>query len=195
MALNDVAHLRRVKKLRRWVLGRVFQVSMVAVLVLTVSALAGIRAPIVEAATFTVTKTADTNDGTCDGDCSLREAVLAANAAGGADAITVPAGTYVLTSGALGIFDGVTITGAGSATTIIDGNAQDRVIDLAGVTIITVDITGVTVRNGRAQAFGSGAGIHVNSSHTLNLTDVVVTGNHATGSSGGIFGNLVDRNL
>ena len=28
----------------------------------------------VQAATFTVTKTADTNDGTCNADCSLREA-------------------------------------------------------------------------------------------------------------------------
>lgn len=190
MALSDAAHPPPIKNLQRRAMGPVFQVSLVGALVLIVSALVGIQAPVVEAATFTVTKTADTNDGTCDGDCSLREAVLAANAAGGADAITVPAGTYVLTSGALGILDGVTITGAGSATTIIDGNAQDRVIDLAGVTIITVDITGVTARNGRAQAFGSGAGIHVNSSHTLNLTDVVVTGNHATGSSGGIFGNL-----
>ena len=29
------------------------------------------------AATFTVTKTADTNDGVCDTDCSLREAIVA----------------------------------------------------------------------------------------------------------------------
>lgn len=32
----------------------------------------------VQGATFTVTKTADTNDGVCDSDCSLREAVVAA---------------------------------------------------------------------------------------------------------------------
>jgi len=36
-------------------------------------------------ATFTVTKTADTNDGACTADCSLREAIVAANAAAGAD--------------------------------------------------------------------------------------------------------------
>ena len=115
---------------------------------------------------------------------------MEANALPGADTITVPAGTYVLTLGALGIFDDVTITGAGSATTIIDGNAQDRVIDLASFVVNTVDISGVTIRNGRAQGFGSGAGIHVNVGHTLNLTDVVVTENHSTGSSGGIHGNL-----
>jgi len=39
------------------------------------------------AATFTVTKTADTNDGTCDTDCSLREAVAAANTNLGHDTI------------------------------------------------------------------------------------------------------------
>jgi CSLREA domain-containing protein len=37
--------------------------------------------------TFTVTKTADTNDGSCNADCSLREAVAAANANVGADTI------------------------------------------------------------------------------------------------------------
>lgn len=43
--------------------------------------------PSVYAATYTVTKTADTNDGTCDADCSLREAVASANDNAGADTI------------------------------------------------------------------------------------------------------------
>ena len=46
------------------------------------------------AATFTVSKTADTKDGTCNADCSLREAVIAAKSAGGSSTITLPAGTY-----------------------------------------------------------------------------------------------------
>jgi CSLREA domain-containing protein len=45
------------------------------------------------AATFTVTKTADTNDGACNADCSLREAIVAANALPGADIVVLPAGT------------------------------------------------------------------------------------------------------
>jgi CSLREA domain-containing protein len=42
----------------------------------------------VVASTFNVTKTADTADGACDADCSLREAIIAANAAPGADTIS-----------------------------------------------------------------------------------------------------------
>ena len=37
---------------------------------------------------FTVTTTADTNDGACNADCSLREAIIAANAANGFDYIS-----------------------------------------------------------------------------------------------------------
>lgn len=51
--------------------------------------------PIANAATYVVTKIADTNDGTCSvADCSLREAVRAANGDLGADTLTLPAGTY-----------------------------------------------------------------------------------------------------
>lgn len=41
----------------------------------------------IQAAIFVVTKTADTDDGTCDADCSFREAVEAANANAGADIV------------------------------------------------------------------------------------------------------------
>src|SRR5207253_7588365 len=55
------------------------------------------------AATFVVTTTADTNDGACTVVlCSLRDAVIAANASPGADIITLPAGTYTLTIGGRG---------------------------------------------------------------------------------------------
>lgn len=45
-----------------------------------------------KAETFAVTKTADTNDGACDSDCSFREAIVAANARLGEDNILVPSG-------------------------------------------------------------------------------------------------------
>ena len=49
-------------------------------------------------ATFDVTRMDDPAPNGCAvGDCSLREAILAANAAGGADIINLPTGTYLLT--------------------------------------------------------------------------------------------------
>ena len=49
------------------------------------------------AATFTVTKTADTNDGLCDADCSLREAVFAALRRRGCALCTASARVHPLT--------------------------------------------------------------------------------------------------
>ncbi|HEX5714727.1 MAG TPA: CSLREA domain-containing protein [Thermoanaerobaculia bacterium] len=54
----------------------------------------------VQAAVFTVTKTADSFDGVCDRDCSLREAVSAANLGvptDDTDVVVIPAGVYQLT--------------------------------------------------------------------------------------------------
>jgi CSLREA domain-containing protein len=146
--------------------------------------------PFARAATFVVTKTADTNDGTCDADCSLREAVIAANANPGADDITLPAGTYTLTiaganedaaaTGDLDITDSVTINGAGAVTTIIDGGAIDRVFHvLAG----TSAINDVTIRNGLAPGVSAGGGVLVVA--TLGLTNVTLIDNHTAGGAGG----------
>ncbi|MCA9454243.1 MAG: DUF4347 domain-containing protein, partial [Nitrospira sp.] len=77
-------------------------------------------------ATFTVTNTNDAGAG------SLRQAITDANAAPGTDTIIVPIGTYVLTTGKLDIDDSVIITGAGADTTIIDGNANERVFETKG---------------------------------------------------------------
>lgn len=54
------------------------------------------------AATYFVTKTADTNDGLCNADCSLREAIIAANSTGATDTISFSvAGTFQITGSAL----------------------------------------------------------------------------------------------
>ncbi len=125
--------------------------------------------PPARAAGFTVTKTTDTNDGTCNVDCSLREAIGAANATAGADTITLPAGVYQLTianaggvnednnaTGDLDIKDSLTIQGDGAGTTIIEAgtdntNGIDKVIAVNPICTspINVTIDGVTVRYGR----------------------------------------------
>ena len=86
-------------------------------------------ASIANAATFTVSKTADTNDGTCDADCSLREAIVAANLAGGSHTIAfnipIGAGAAVISLGsALPIItrNNVVIDGTTQTTNIGDTN-------------------------------------------------------------------------
>src|SRR5438067_13704396 len=66
-------------------------------------------------------------------DCTLREAIIKANATAGTDTIMLQAGTYTLTrpraaspqydamTGTLNIHDSVNITGAGQNSTIIQG--------------------------------------------------------------------------
>ncbi len=144
------------------------------------------------AATITVNTTDDELNS--DSDCSLREAIQAANtdtavdactAGSGADTIDLPAGTYTLsivgagenanTSGDLDIASDLTITGAGAATTTVDGAALDRVFHILAV---TSEISGVTIQNGSA---GSGGGIF--NTGTLTLNSSTVSGN--TGTNGG----------
>ena len=154
------------------------------------------------AATFTVNATADAvdaapGDGACasaEGSCSLRAAVMEANALAGPDTIRLPAGRYVLTlagadenaaaRGDLDVFSDVTIIGAGAATTIIDGGGIDRVFD----NLDTLRLTSLTVEGGRIldTSFDGGGGGLVNSAF-LYLTDVVVRANTAALGGGGIL--------
>jgi uncharacterized repeat protein (TIGR01451 family)/CSLREA domain-containing protein len=137
------------------------------------------------AATFTVTKTADTAGGTCDSDCSLREAIAAANAAPGPDTVIVPAGTYVLSLGMLTISDDLTLIGAGETSTVIDGNGTDRVFHVDASPL--VQISDLTIQNGYATSSSNGGGIE--NAGTLTLANVTVANNKAVlfGAGGGIF--------
>lgn len=167
-----------------------------------------------QAANFKVTKTTDTADGTCDADCSLREAVIASNETAGTDTITLPGGHYTLTRD--GTFEDASATGdvdftasaeligAGARTTIIDGTGIDRDIEIApfsevaarqalGQPAVDVSISGVTITGGQAPAGTMGGGISVTSgSGSLDLTDSTVTGNNVPSSKslatgGGIY--------
>ncbi len=143
------------------------------------------------AASFAVTKAADTNDGACNADCSLREAIIAANAAAGPDTITLPAGTYnfaiagqgedAAATGDLDITSEVTILGAGADVTIIDAQDLDRVFHVTAAG--NLRLSGVTVRNGAA---GAGAGGGIANSGTLALSHSAVVGSSAA-FGGGIY--------
>lgn len=136
-------------------------------------------------ATFIVTKTQDTNDGSCDSDCSLREAVIAANGSPGASTILLAATTYTLSiegsgedaaaTGDLDILGDLIIQGTG--TTVIEGISLDRIFHVHSG---SVTISGVTLKNGNAHAGGA---IYSASESTLTLEDSHLLDNDA--SSGG----------
>jgi CSLREA domain-containing protein len=108
-----------------------------------------------------------------DGDCSLREAIQAANtdqavdgcsAGSGADTISVPGGVYALAlagagedanaTGDLDIVSDLRLIGAGVKGTVLDGKALDRVFHIRGGA--AVQITGMTVTGGRTPDGASG---------------------------------------
>ena len=164
-------------------------------MIVTVLTMAVLPTPLA-ASSISVTTTLDVIAD--DGLCSLREAVVAANvdapsglqagecaAGNGADDISLPPGTYVLSIGGTtdeaGDFDirnDLTIDGEGPASTVIDGAGLDRVFDVHGA---EVRLSNLTVRNGSASEGGG-----IRSDGTLALETVAVEGNRAT-DGGGIF--------
>jgi CSLREA domain-containing protein len=135
------------------------------------------------ATTWTVTKTADTSDGTCNSDCSLREAVTAAS---GGDTIVLPASAspYVLTGSALVLNKTVTVVGGGARGTVLQGSAGNRVIR---VTAGTTTMSGVTITGGDLTASGDGGGVVVQAG-AFNLTDSAIVGNEVEVSNNNAAG-------
>jgi CSLREA domain-containing protein len=157
--------------------------------------------PTASCATFAVNITPDVvdanpGDGICEtgsgnGLCSLRAAILEANALPGADTVTLPAGTYKITQaivffpGDTGqllefeIGDDLSIVGAGSGVTLVDGSCDTLDPYTAGARVFhvtptaVVSISDVTVRNGCSVARGGG----IYNEGTLTLTDSVVRDN------------------
>jgi CSLREA domain-containing protein len=142
-----------------------------------------------------------------DGDCSLREAIQAANTDTAVDAcspgdrpdsIYVPAGTYLLgiagtgedanATGDLDVLDDVTITGAGQGATIVDGAGLDRVFHFLGGTSQVFDLTVTGGGDAVSSSVCEGAGILNVATATLTLNDVAVSGNNG-GEGGGIDNN------
>ena len=168
---------------------------------------------VASAATFTVNDPTDAaltapNATSCvstdAGSCTLRAAVQAADNAGGASQITVPGGAYKLTipstgatsaaAGDLDIINGatVTVTGAGSALTVINPAGLDRAFAIhAGAGL---SISGVTVKNG-AQPNTAPSNLSTSPSNggafyndgSLSVDSSVLTGNSAENEGGAVF--------
>ena len=134
-----------------------------------------------------MTKIADTADGVCDADCSLREAVSAANATPGA--VFVPAGTYTLgaADGDLDVTAGMAIYGAGAGETVINANNVDRVIhvDPGNTSRVSLTLADVTLLDGQVSGDGGGL-LAMGVGNYTDLDSVVVDSATATGNGGGI---------
>ncbi len=173
-------------------------------------------------ATFTVNTTADTvdanpGDGTCadsSGACSLRAAIMEANALGGSHTIVLQSGqTYTLTRDEtpgngdmaneddLDITSQITIQGNG-ATIQRDPNVtctrngliaggEFRIFHVLSGGNLTLQ--NLTVKNGCADGgslpFNSGGGILVNTNGQLTITNSTISGNSAYFNGGGIYNN------
>jgi CSLREA domain-containing protein len=139
------------------------------------------------AATFTVSKIADTNDGTCNADCSLREAINAANSAAGNDIIAFVAnltGTLLIGSTLPDLSSNIELQGPGpdSLTVQRSGAINYRIFTVPrGASVI---ISGLTLRNGRVTNSGGA----ISNSGNLQVVNCVFDGNHA-GENGGAISN------
>ena len=168
-----------------------------------------------QAATFSVTRFDDPTPNACaPGDCSLREAVIAANAAAGADTIAIQGGVYTLTipdsteaadaldasQGDLDVTDALTIQGnvefSNPSFPTIDAGARFTAgaaisVSTPGTTarVFQVASTSLAVHTARITggSANQGAGILVDGG-SLNLSGSQVSGNVANGTccGGGI---------
>jgi CSLREA domain-containing protein len=138
-----------------------------------------------------------------DGDCSLREAVQAANSDGpvdacpagsGMDTIFLPEGQYLLSIGGanedagqvgdLDIHSPVSLKGAGPQDTIIDGGGLDRVFHIVGIGAVLFE--NLKIQNGFSTgSLYGGAGIF-NEKGNLFLSRVWLEANRTTGLGGGL---------
>jgi CSLREA domain-containing protein len=169
-----------------------------------------------QAVTFTVDSAADLvdavpGDGVCaaaDGTCTLRAAVMEANALPGADTIAFtpalngipiilnipcdPGGCSidVATNGDLDVIDELTVAGNGAANTVIQGGptlaaAVDRVFDASA----RLTLSGVTIRFGNeSESYGRGGGIR--STAALTISDSVIADNQALNANIGVGGGI-----
>ncbi|HLM00920.1 MAG TPA: choice-of-anchor Q domain-containing protein [Pyrinomonadaceae bacterium] len=145
------------------------------------------------AATYTVTKTADTNDGACDtADCSLREAIAAANATTDNDVImfapmfSAAPQTITLSGTDLQINNNgtLTVTGPGANRLTVSGNNQSRIFTNNVDATTTISGMRLTGGNGASTVQSGRAGAVYNNDGFLTLESLVIEGNSAANGGG-----------
>ena len=146
--------------------------------------------------------------------CTLRAAVQEGQASN--RAVSVPQGLYELSLGHLAITQNLTLTGAGSGKTELDGTSSSRIFDIAtggfayvgGVTLLrglatagflghshggaihnhgTLVLIDSTIRSSVSPAGWGGGGItNAGATATATLVDATIAGNTAAANGGGI---------
>lgn len=137
------------------------------------------------AATFDVTRTDDpVPDGCQPSDCSLREAILDANANAGPDVIQLLAQSHDLALvgdgdavGDLDITDDLEIRGVDADSSIVDGKGVDRIFDIHSN--VSVAMSHLSIIGGLLQVFEEGAGFRIHNGASLDLSDAEIVGNEA----------------
>jgi CSLREA domain-containing protein len=103
-----------------------------------------------QVSTYIVTKTADSDDEVCDGDCSLREAITVANNTAGSNMIlfSLPANSTITLGGSQlpAISGTLTIDGYTTSGLTINGNDESRIFQVAEGA--TATLTHLTISNG-----------------------------------------------
>jgi hypothetical protein len=148
-------------------------VALIAAITFVISPVTPLRAD-----TFQVTNNDDSGAG------SLRQAILDANAANGADTITFAGnvvGTITLTTGQLAITDSLTIIGPGASTLTISGNNGSTVLSITAGAVVS--ISGLTIANG--SGLENTGGIY--NLGALSITDSIIRNNFVDVRGGGIF--------
>ena len=149
---------------------------------------------------FVVNVATDHDDGgagACTtGDCTLREAINAANAHAGDDTITfapVVTGTIQLTGVLPNLSTNMTVQGPGANLLSVrrDLGGDYRIFTISNGTNSgpTASISGLTIANGNALGSfpaDSGGGVY-NDHSTLALRYCTISGNHAGSDGGGVF--------
>jgi hypothetical protein len=128
-------------------------------------------------------------------DCTLREAVIAANVHPGRDSILLARKTYDLSiprtgeddpnSGDLDVTDPLVIKHKGKGRAVIDANHIDRVLHVVtSASDRYTDLVKIVVRGGRTTLWGGGIMV---GNGIIGMTNSVVADNRAAYEGGGIF--------
>jgi hypothetical protein len=151
--------------------------------------------------TFTVGSTADTAGAVdcataTNTDCTLRDAIIAANANSGADTIVFKSGvtgTITLIDDPVAITEALTVQGPGSADITVDGDGTYRTFYVDPNTAYDpVSISGLTLTNGYVGGGGKGGAVY-NYDADLTISNAVISNSDAYGnnaSGGGVYSEV-----